>query len=188
MNTAKKIAMFRLISTTRLSTWWWRMFIPHMSSSAHIVWGVEISNPALMKIGHHTYINTGTKFLLHEKGVTIGDYVAIGPECMFITSNLDSSDIFTPMSVRNKKTSKAIVAKQDVWIGARSIILPGVTIGKGAVVGAGAVVTKDVPEYAVVGGVPARVLKYRKTSKRTKKTKNKARSLTFKLHRPSLSE
>ena len=50
----------------------------------------------------------------------------------------------------------------DVWIGSRVIILPGVTIGKGAIVGAGVVVTKDVPEYAIVGGNPAKVIKFRR--------------------------
>ena len=54
-----------------------------------------------------------------------------------------------------------VTIESDVWIGARVIILPGVTIGKGAILAAGAVVTKDVPDYAVVGGVPAKVLKYR---------------------------
>jgi maltose O-acetyltransferase len=54
------------------------------------------------------------------------------------------------------------VVIDDVWIGGHVIILPGVHIGKGAIVGAGAVVTKDVPEYAIVGGSPAKVIKYRK--------------------------
>lgn len=54
-----------------------------------------------------------------------------------------------------------IVINDDVWIGAGSIILAGVTIGKGAIIAAGAVVNKDVPEYSIVGGVPAKVLKYR---------------------------
>ena len=49
----------------------------------------------------------------------------------------------------------------DVWIGTNSVVLPGVTIGKGAVIGAGTVVTKDIPEYAIAVGNPARVIKYR---------------------------
>lgn len=55
-----------------------------------------------------------------------------------------------------------VVIGNDVWIGMRVIIMPGVTIGNGVVIGAGAVVTKDVPDYAVVGGVPARIIKFRK--------------------------
>ena len=55
-----------------------------------------------------------------------------------------------------------VIIGNDVWIGMRSIIMPGVKIGDGAVIGAGAVVTKDVPDYAIVGGVPARIIKYRK--------------------------
>lgn len=55
-----------------------------------------------------------------------------------------------------------VVIGNDVWIGMRSIIMPGVTIGNGVVIGAGTVVTKDVPDYAIVGGVPARIIKFRK--------------------------
>ncbi len=56
---------------------------------------------------------------------------------------------------------KEVIIKNDVWIGANSVIMPGVTIGNGAIVGAGAVVTKDVPDYAIVVGIPAKVIKYR---------------------------
>lgn len=55
-----------------------------------------------------------------------------------------------------------VIIGNDVWIGMRSIIMPDVKIGDGAVIGAGAVVTKDVLDYAIVGGVPARIIKYRK--------------------------
>lgn len=54
-----------------------------------------------------------------------------------------------------------VIIKNDVWIGANSVIMPGITIGHGAIIGAGAVVTKDVPDYAIVAGVPAKVIKYR---------------------------
>ncbi len=54
-----------------------------------------------------------------------------------------------------------VIIKNDVWVGANSVVMPGVTIGNGAIIGAGAVVTKDVPDYAIVAGVPAKVIKYR---------------------------
>lgn len=60
-----------------------------------------------------------------------------------------------------KQFYKKVTIKNDVWIGANSVIMPGITIGNGAIIGAGAVVTKDVPDYAIVAGVPAKVIKYR---------------------------
>jgi len=80
---------------------------------------------------------------------------------MIYTSNhrFDRTDI--PMIDQGNTEPKAVVIEDDVWIAARAIILPGVRIGKGAVIAAGAVVTKDVPPYTVVGGIPARKIKSR---------------------------
>lgn len=93
--------------------------------------------------------------------VTIGKYVMMGPEVIILTRNHEFSDTSTPMQKQGYQIEKPVTIGDDVWIGARAIILPGVHIGNGVIIGAGAVVTKDVPDYAIVGGNPARVLKYR---------------------------
>lgn len=90
----------------------------------------------------------------------------MGPEVTILTHThrIDRTDI--PMGQQGSMVCEVVIG-DDVWIGMRSIILPGVRIGSGAVIGAGAVVTKDVPNYAVVGGVPARVIRYRKKIEHT---------------------
>lgn len=93
--------------------------------------------------------------------VIIGEKVMMGQECLMFTSNHRIDRLDTPMGFQGMTESKTIIIGNDVWIGARVTILPGVHIGKGAVIGAGAVVTKDVPEYEVWGGNPARFLKSR---------------------------
>ena len=70
-----------------------------------------------------------------------------------------------PMREQGYGPEKTIIIGDDVWIGGHVIILPGVNIGNGAIVGAGAVVTRDVPEYAVVGGNPAKVIRFRNGEK-----------------------
>lgn len=93
--------------------------------------------------------------------VIIGDNVMMGSDCTMYSRNhaFDRTDV--PMCEQGYLPEKTIVIGDDVWIGGHVIILPGVHIGNGAIVGAGAVVTKDVPQYAVVGGNPAKVIKYR---------------------------
>lgn len=91
----------------------------------------------------------------------IGRDVMMGPDVMIITSTHETSNLSIPMNRQGFKTNQKVTIGNDVWIGARVIILPGVSIGNGVIIGAGAVVTKDIPDYAVVGGVPATVIKYR---------------------------
>ncbi len=88
-------------------------------------------------------------------GITLEDHVLIGPKVSLITENhpLDPTD-------RRALLCKPIVIKRNAWIGAAATVLPGVTIGENAVVAAGAVVTTDVPDNAVVGGVPAKIIKF----------------------------
>ena len=94
--------------------------------------------------------------------VTIGKNVIMGPNCILWTRNhaFDRMDI--PMLEQGFYDEQPIVIGDDVWIGGMITILPGFTIGEGSIVGACAVVTKDVPEYAIVVGNPARLIKSRK--------------------------
>lgn len=93
--------------------------------------------------------------------ITIGNDVMMGTNCIIYTVNHRFDDINIPMRKQGNEPSQPVVIGNDVWIGGRVTILPGVHIGNGAVIGAGAVVTKDVPEFAVVGGNPAKIIKYR---------------------------
>lgn len=93
-------------------------------------------------------------------GIKIGKYTMVGFQSIILTSTHKNNRIDVPIKGQGMFT-KPVIIGEDVWIGTRVIILPGITVGNKAIVGAGSVVTKDVPEYAVVGGVPARIIKYR---------------------------
>jgi len=106
-----------------------------------------------LKIGKNVFINFDCTFLTLG-GITIEDDVLIGPKVSLITEN-------HPLEPQHRKglTGKSILIKKNAWIGANATILPGVTIGENAVVAAGAVVSKDVPDNVVVGGIPAKIIK-----------------------------
>lgn len=93
--------------------------------------------------------------------VKIGNDVMMGPEVVVITRNHRWNRLDVAMRLQGHLPPEPVTINDDVWIGTRVIILPGVTIGRGAIVGAGSVVTRDVPEYAIVGGNPARVIRFR---------------------------
>jgi acetyltransferase-like isoleucine patch superfamily enzyme len=88
----------------------------------------------------------------------IGSNILIGSGC--VISDSDSHPVLPSERNDHTKTkTKPVVIEDDVFIGARSIILKGVTIGKGSVIGAGSVVTKSIPEYTIAGGNPAKIIK-----------------------------
>lgn len=91
----------------------------------------------------------------------IGNHVMMGPDCIMYSYSHAHDRLDIPMDQQGFEDPTPIHIGDDVWIGARVIILPGVNIGSHCIIGAGAVVTKDVPDYAIVGGVPAKVIRYR---------------------------
>lgn len=110
-------------------------------------------------IGDNTFVGTGVEFNIRE-GIEIGDNCLIASGCRFIDHDhgFDTRDV--PLGLQRGIEEK-ICLEQDVWIGANAIILKGVRIGHGAIIGAGALVTKNVPAYEIWGGVPARKIAVR---------------------------
>lgn len=102
-------------------------------------------------IGRNVYINSGS-LLMARGGIAIEDDVLIAANVQLISNNHDPYD-------RAVLTCKPVLIKKGAWIGAGASIMPGVTVGRYAIVGAASVVTHDVPDYAVVVGSPARVIK-----------------------------
>ena len=116
-----------------------------------------------MKIGENSWI--GQQCFFHSAGgITIGKNVGIGPKVTIITSQHREEELDKPLIWCDQELEEVII-EDDCDIGTGAIILPGVRIGKGSVVGAGAVVTKDVPPYTIVAGVPAKILRKRKGAK-----------------------
>ena len=120
--------------------------------------GANFGKGSQIKIGNNSGLGINCRI---SGNVTIGDNVMMGPDVIIITKRhkFDRTDI--PMIEQGHDLEKPVTIGNDVWIGARCIILPGVSIGDGAIIGAGAIVTKDIPEYAIACGNPAQVKKYR---------------------------
>lgn len=91
----------------------------------------------------------------------IGNYVMMGEDCTIITRNHAHDRLDIPMMQQGFEKDRPVVIDDDVWIGDKVVLLPGVHIGKGAIIGAGSVVTKDVEPYSIMAGVPARKIKSR---------------------------
>lgn len=144
----------------------WRNRNPHNSTGVCTEMPFDFDS---VSVGSHTYgLLKVLNYSMGEK-LKIGDFCSIAPEVVFILNadhHIGNVSTF-PFKVKCfgekfEAISKGdIIVEDDVWIGYGSIILSGVHIGQGAIIAAGAVVTKDVPPYAIVGGNPAKIIKYR---------------------------
>lgn len=161
--------------------WYIRLLAPlyqHRGRGSKIYWSVRMDTPPYRRfwLGRKSVVESYCCINNAVGDVTIGDHTrigihctVIGPVCIGSNVNLAQGITVTALNHNFEDTTKRIdeqgistkpvVIGDDVWIGANAIILPGVTIGQHVVVAAGAVVTKDVPDNCVVGGVPAKEIK-----------------------------
>lgn len=123
-----------------------------------------------VSVGKYTYGRLEVLMFNNENNLRIGSFCSIAPKTVFLLSADHYTDHISSFPYKVKVTKSLdregiskgdIIVDDDVWIGYGTTVLSGVHIGQGAVIAASSVVTKDVPPYAIVGGVPAKVIKYR---------------------------
>jgi acetyltransferase-like isoleucine patch superfamily enzyme len=139
----------------RLRETYLKAYLGGLGASPSIQMGCRFLNGRKVFIGDRNVINFGCLFDGRHYSIRIGADVSIGPEATLLTLGHD------PQSPHFADKGGDIVVGDRAWIAYRAIILPGVTIGEGAVIGAGSVVTKDVEPYTIVAGNPAEIVKKR---------------------------
>lgn len=161
--------------------WYIRLLAPlyqHRAWGSKIYWSVRMDTPPYRRfwLGQRSVVESYCCINNAVGDVTIGDHTRIGIHCtvigpVSIGNNVNLAQGITVTALNHNfedaarrideqgVSTKPVVIGDDVWIGANAVILPGVTIGRHAVVAAGAVVTRDVPDNSVVGGVPAKLIK-----------------------------
>mgnify|MGYP000969855493 FL=1 len=139
----------------------------------------QIHQPHLVSVGDNVGFYYGTYIEPCDEEIIIGSNTHFAPYCVLygplsvgnncaiaahvVLASIGHSYVDIDIPIVEQPTSqKKIIIEDDVWIGANAVITPGVTIGKGSIIGAGSVVTKNVEPYSVMGGVPAKLIKRRK--------------------------
>lgn len=140
-----------------LRIWFLRKLKMSIGTNSSLLRNVRIINPFNIVIGNNSVVNP--EALLDGRGgkVIIGNNVDIARETNIWTMEHDPHDDF------HRTKGGDVIIEDYVWIASRVTILPNIKIGRGAVIASGAVVTKDVPEMAIVGGIPAKVIGIRKS-------------------------
>ena len=126
--------------------------------------GTLIKRNAYFGDGHGILIGENSQIGLNavlSTDVTLGDNVVMGPDVIIYSNSHEYADVNIPINQQGRKKSNPVTIGNNVWIGARVVILPGVTIGDNCIIGANTVVTKSVPANSVVTGHAGRVVKTR---------------------------
>ena len=152
--------LWRIEPAQRLRGHYYNYLLGHCGRNLRVSLGVHIRNPSLVSIGNDCYLGSDVQIYAWNEKVTIGSNVLIAGGAKLISRNHAFENTDAPISSQGYK-NEPIVIEDDVWIGFNGVVLAGVTIGKGSIIGANSVVTKDVEPYSIMGGVPARMIRKR---------------------------
>ena len=141
-----------------------KQFFYSIGRNVNVEHGAYFGSGCLIEIGDNSGIGVDCHI---PADIRIGNDVMMGPQVLIIGRNQNHrfDDVGIPMRLQGYEDALPVVIEDDVWLGARVIVLPGIRIGRGSVIGAGAVVTKDVPPFAICAGNPARIIRFRNDSK-----------------------
>lgn len=120
--------------------------------------GIYFGNGTNVTIGKDCQVNEN----VFIQGASIGDFVMIAPNTSILNSTHNFDDVSRPMVYQGEAKGANPVLENNVWLGRNVVVMPGVRIGEGSIIGSGAVVTKDVAPFSIMGGVPARFIRSRK--------------------------
>lgn len=137
----------------------YRSTLPHWGERFYVLPNVSFNYPLNLTVGQNVFVNRGA-YITARAPISIGNHVLIGPNVVINSGSHNYTDPTVLIRDQGHKLA-AIEIGDDVWIGAHAVILPGVSIGNGAIIAAGAVVTRSVAPFSVVAGVPSRPLKGR---------------------------
>lgn len=168
INNLVNILLFFIYSFNRI---YLKLLGMKFGKNLQIVTIYRIAAPKKIQIGDNAYIRRYVT-LGADSGIEIGDNVIISDFVSLISADHNYSDSDKLIADQGIKIEdKPIVIENNVWIGEKATILKRVHIGKGAIIGAGAVVTKDVPDFAIAAGNPAKIIKYRFKSSQNQKSR-----------------
>jgi maltose O-acetyltransferase len=145
----------------KLIGWKWKLFLAQAGENLLLHKNVRIQSPEKVKLGNNVSVNYNTLLDGHG-GLEIKDNVLVGMNVLILTANHVFSQLDKPIKSQGLDCAPVVI-KENSWIGANAVILPGVELGRGTVVGAGSIVTKSFPAYSVIAGNPAKLL-YKRTN------------------------
>lgn len=156
---ARHLPSYGILSGRKLRYYCCKHIFKHCGKDVNIERGAQFGSGRNVIIGDYSGIGINVNI---PNDIIIGNYVMMGPDCYILYQNHIFSNTEVPMMFQGTTEGKNVIIDDDVWIGGKVIITPGRHIAKGTIIAAGCILTKDFPEYSIIGGNPSRMIRMRK--------------------------